>query len=120
MEEQVEDLESVSVLLSKSIISGEKEKTTELINLVDGLLDKFDGRQGGRGLYRDQKGAFFQVEMYTNEDWEWWQIIASFARIKFSLSDRRCNSILKDKEKEKSSEIKEEITKLIAKMRGEL
>ena len=117
---QVKDLESVSTLLFESITSGKEEKTAELINLVDGLLDKFDGRQGGRGLYRDKKGAFFQTEVYTNEDWEWWQIIASFARIKVSLSNRKYNSTLGDKEKEELLGIKEEITKLIAKMRGEL
>ena len=59
-------------------------------------------------------------EQYTRTDWQWWQIISSFARIKEVLEGMKMDSFTEDDERKVISELKEKITKLIANMRGEL
>lgn len=101
----------------------DKEKIGELIELIDSVnasLNEFTKEGAYKGMYRDDKGPFFQVESYTRDNWQWWQIVASFMRMKEALSLARD---LRDIEYNKKQEIlgmEKRIEGVIKRMRGGL
>ena len=117
MIKQVRHLERLSMLLPENITFEGTKETIGLINLIDGLLDEFDSdMQGGKGLYRDQEDVpshLYWLEMYTDEDWELWQIIASFERIKLFLSTTRYLLCAENEELKRIIEMRKKIAELI-------